>query len=39
LLAAKYEGGVFVELSRHSYDAVQTASKAKVFLDRFVRTG
>jgi sugar phosphate isomerase/epimerase len=31
---AGYSGGVFVELSRHSYDAVQTARRAKCFLDR-----
>lgn len=35
LRSANYVGGVFVELSRHSYDAVQTARKAKVFLDRY----
>ena len=33
---ANYAGGVYVELSRHSYDAVNTARKAKAFLDRFV---
>jgi L-ribulose-5-phosphate 3-epimerase len=31
-----YAGGVYVELSRHSHDAVNTARKAKAFLDRFV---
>ena len=36
LQAAKYTGGVFVELSRHSHDAVNTARKAKAFLDRFL---
>ncbi len=36
LRAANYTGGVYVELSRHSYDAVNTARKAKAFLDRFV---
>ena len=36
LRAANYEGGVYVELSRHSYDAVNTARKAKQFLERFV---
>ncbi len=36
LRAANYTGGVFVELSRHSYDAVNTARAAKAFLDRFV---
>src|SRR3954463_5858721 len=33
LRAANYHGGVYVELSRHSYDAVNTARKAKAFLD------
>jgi len=36
LRAAGYAGGVYVELSRHSHDAVNTALKAKAFLDRFV---
>jgi sugar phosphate isomerase/epimerase len=36
LRAANYTGGVYVELSRHSYDAVNTARKAKTFLDRFL---
>jgi sugar phosphate isomerase/epimerase len=36
LRAADYQGGVYVELSRHSHDAVNTARKAKEFLDRFV---
>jgi sugar phosphate isomerase/epimerase len=36
LRAANYTGGVYVELSRHSYDAVNTARKAKAFLDRFL---
>jgi sugar phosphate isomerase/epimerase len=36
LRAANYTGGVYVELSRHSYDAVNTARKAKQFLDRHV---
>lgn len=36
LRAANYDGGVYVELSRHSHDAVNTARKAKAFLDRFV---
>ena len=36
LRAANYSGGVYVELSRHSYDAVQTAIKAKAFLDRWL---
>lgn len=31
---AGYAGGVYVELSRHSHDAVNTARKAKSFLDR-----
>ncbi len=34
LRAANYTGGVFVELSRHSFDAVNTARKAKSFLDQ-----
>ena len=29
-----YQGGVFVELSRHSHDAVETARKALAFLNR-----
>jgi sugar phosphate isomerase/epimerase len=33
LCAAEYAGGVYVELSRHSHDAVNTARKAKAFLD------
>ena len=36
LRAAGYAGGVYVELSRHSHDAVNTARKAKQFLDRWV---
>lgn len=36
LRAANYTGGVFVELSRHSFDAVNTARKAKAFLDRYL---
>lgn len=39
LRAANYTGGVYVELSRHSYDAVNTARKAKAFLDRYVSSG
>ena len=35
LRAANYTNGVFVELSRHSFDAVNTARKAKAFLDRY----
>ncbi len=35
LRAAGYEGGVYVELSRHSHDAVNTARKAKAFLGQF----
>lgn len=35
LRAVNYTNGVYVELSRHSYDAVNTARKAKAFLDRF----
>jgi sugar phosphate isomerase/epimerase len=37
LRSAEYQGGVFVELSRHSYDAVSTARKAKALLDRYMR--
>jgi sugar phosphate isomerase/epimerase len=36
LRAAGYEGGVYVELSRHSHDAVATARRAKAFLDRYL---
>jgi L-ribulose-5-phosphate 3-epimerase len=36
LRAANYTGGLYVELSRHSYDAVNTARRAKAFLDRFM---
>ena len=36
LRAADYQGGVYVELSRHSHDAVNTARKSKAFLDQFV---
>lgn len=36
LRAANYTGGVYVELSRHSHDAVNTARKSKAFLDRFL---
>jgi L-ribulose-5-phosphate 3-epimerase len=36
LRAAHYTNGVYVELSRHGYDAVNTARKAKAFLDRFL---
>jgi L-ribulose-5-phosphate 3-epimerase len=39
LRAANYKGGVYAELSRHSYDAVNTARKAKAFLDRFITAG
>jgi sugar phosphate isomerase/epimerase len=35
LRSGNYAGGVYVELSRHSYDAVSTATKAKAFLDRY----
>jgi sugar phosphate isomerase/epimerase len=37
LKAAGYEGCVYVELSRHSHDAVNTARKAKQFLDPYLR--
>jgi L-ribulose-5-phosphate 3-epimerase len=36
LRAASYTNGVYVELSRHSYDAVNTARKAKAFLERYL---
>ena len=36
LRAADYDGGVYVELSRHSHDAVNTARKAKAFLNRYL---
>ncbi|HYH63617.1 MAG TPA: sugar phosphate isomerase/epimerase family protein, partial [Urbifossiella sp.] len=35
LRAAVYAGGVYVELSRHSHDAVNTARKAKAFLGAY----
>jgi len=37
LREANYQGGVFVELSRHSYDAVNVARKAKAFLDPYIK--
>lgn len=37
LREANYQGGVYVELSRHSYDAVNVARKAKEFLDPFIQ--
>ena len=36
LRAAGYAGGVYVELSRHSHDAVNTARRSVEFLRRFV---
>jgi len=36
LQAAGYAGGVYVELSRHSHDAVNTARLARVYLERFL---
>ncbi len=36
LTRARYAGGVYVELSRHSHDAVNTARKAIAFLNRFM---
>jgi sugar phosphate isomerase/epimerase len=36
LRAANYSGGIYVELSRHSHDAVNTARKAKTFLDPYL---
>ncbi len=35
LRAAEYAGGVYVELSRHSYNAVNTARDAKAFLNQY----
>ena len=37
LRAANYTGGVYVELSRHSYDAVNTAREAMEFLTPFLK--
>jgi sugar phosphate isomerase/epimerase len=39
LRAANYTNGVYVELSRHSYDAVNTARKAMAFLAPFLGGG
>ena len=36
LRAANYAGGVYVELSRHSYDAVNTARKSIEFLKKWI---
>ena len=36
LKQAEYTGGVFVELSRHSHDAVNTARRSLEFLRRFM---
>jgi sugar phosphate isomerase/epimerase len=36
LRAAGYAGGVYVELSRHSHDAVNTARRSKAFLERWL---
>jgi sugar phosphate isomerase/epimerase len=36
LRAADYTNGVYVELSRHSYDAVNTARTTKAFLDNYL---
>jgi sugar phosphate isomerase/epimerase len=36
LRQAGYSGGVYVELSRHSYDAVATAQKAYTFLRSYL---
>jgi len=36
LRAANYSGGVYVELSRHSYDAVNTARKALAYLEPYL---
>ena len=37
LRAANYQGGVYVELSRHSHDAVNTARKSIAFLREFIK--
>ena len=37
LRAANYQGGVYVELSRHSHDAVNTARKSIAFLQEFIK--
>jgi sugar phosphate isomerase/epimerase len=37
LEASLYKGGVFLELSRNSYDAVETARRAKSLLDGYFR--
>ena len=39
LRTAGYGGGVYVELSRHSHDAVATARAAKAFLDPYLTAG
>ncbi len=39
LRAASYADGVYVELSRHSHDAVSTARKARAFLTRYQEPG
>ncbi|MDW8198453.1 MAG: sugar phosphate isomerase/epimerase family protein [Gemmataceae bacterium] len=36
LRAARYRGGVYVELSRHSHDAVATARRSFEFLQRYL---
>ena len=36
LRRANYSGGAYVELSRHSYDAVESARKAKTLLERYI---
>jgi sugar phosphate isomerase/epimerase len=36
LRAAGYDGGVYVELSRHSHDAVNTARRSIEFLRRYI---
>jgi L-ribulose-5-phosphate 3-epimerase len=37
LREANYQAGVYVELSRHSYDAVNVARNAKAFLDTYMQ--
>jgi L-ribulose-5-phosphate 3-epimerase len=36
LRSANYQGGVYVELSRHSHDAVRTAKKSREFLSKWL---
>ncbi len=38
LREANYQHGVYIELSRHSHDAVTTARKSKLFLEQFMES-